>query len=324
MSVAGGRPPKGSSEAGSASSSRSIESTIKQSSNKSQKRNSTDSPCGSANNGHGLEMLYDNVRSVLSHPLGLALVCAFNADAISCASAVPKQITDFVQVCSRPNDGVQWDNVLENSVREWRADASKRDEKKLTGRISEIINNSSSTCIAAASEKEMRRIDENGQSKRFGALDIVVSPKLPGPVEQTPVAIMEFGLNMEEWWSKLDQLTIYLLRMCSNPEVGLHFRKPLLFAVATIDDNEEEFKLRLGVFLCTPKDPCHFRITLLWRSQTGTLKDSSNAFGKLLRVTSTFASFRATKTPFVYEYFSSNCCKIGSMVSFRGAIARER
>ena len=91
----------------------------------------------------------------------------------------------------------------------------------------------------------------------------------------------------------------------------------------TIDDELDtelgEFVIRLGVFLCSRKNELEemdkFRMSLLWHSQTTSLMDGSTMFGSLLRVTTDFSLWRNEVPKDSYEYFSSNCCKVGQHVS---------
>jgi hypothetical protein len=159
----------------------------------------------------------------------------------------------------------------------------------------------------------------------YGRIDnILLSSKSDNDSDRAPLAIIEFGLWCREWWAKLDQLSKYLQRMIDSPsdqtKYKIEFKRPLLFAVATFEDskahpNAPECKLRLGVFFCTPKEDDTFRMTLLWKSETDTLQTNTAAFGKFLQIAFAFGDVRKEQesTNF-YEYFSSNCCKIGDHI----------
>lgn len=78
------------------------------------------------------------------------------------------------------------------------------------------------------------------------------------------------------------------------------------------------FEARFGVFLCIPKGKNEFRIALLWRHDTKTLKDASTQFGKVLfavQLCSNFCSNSKVKeNSTLYKYLGPNCCKIGDCV----------
>jgi hypothetical protein len=144
----------------------------------------------------------------------------------------------------------------------------------------------------------------------------------------TPLMVIEFGRKGEEWWTKFDQLVRYI-DMISNPKSDqiFNFERPLLMSAITINGNhEDEINLvKIGVFLCRPNQTLEetmnnkLRITPLWHNVSNNLQDASNAFGKLLEATAHFQKWvnneRDLAKEFQYEYFSSNCCRMGDRVS---------
>ena len=78
------------------------------------------------------------------------------------------------------------------------------------------------------------------------------------------------------------------------------------------------FNVRFGVFLCIPKGENEFRIALLWRHDSSTLRDASTQFGKILYAIQlctkmSEASFQ-NEHMIPYQYLGPNCCKIGTSV----------
>lgn len=90
-----------------------------------------------------------------------------------------------------------------------------------------------------------------------------------------------------------------------------------------IEENETyiknyPFEARFGVFLCIRKSNDNFRIALLWRNDTKTLRDASTQFGKVLYAVELCSHLseptylkEMTKQ---YKYLGPNCCKIGDLV----------
>jgi len=203
------------------------------------------------------------------------------------------------------------------------------DEKKLTKLLSDKIENQNSkTGFYSAAEVAIRTAADTSRIEGF--TDILLTPKPNGKdstdkessSRSTPLAVIEVGRNDLDWWKKLDQNIKYVDRLGKQQQdKRLCFEKPLLSVVLTIEGEEEKLKVKLGAFLCCPKDNSgdhdNFRMTLLWQFSTSDLKEVSKAFGKLLRTTSDFSRWRDASVDAHqrFEYFSSNCSRVGDMVS---------
>jgi hypothetical protein len=172
-------------------------------------------------------------------------------------------------------------------------------------------------------EEVFVKTTDDANSKNQSRIDILLSPNKKGDAaESTPLAVIEVGRIDSEWWSKLDQNMKYIEKLgTSQKDPSLRFEKPLLCVVLTIDNNKAsgELLFKLGVFLCSPKESSgtrtDFRMTLLWHVETMDLGKASEAFGRLLRATSDFNRWRESDDKPDYEYFSSNCCRVGEYVS---------
>jgi hypothetical protein len=89
--------------------------------------------------------------------------------------------------------------------------------------------------------------------------------------------------------------------------------------------------VKMGLFFCLPpqkpktenenvnEKPKKSRIVLLWNAVSNDLPDASKKFGKILEVTAYFQKWVSDQpdyaAAFGYQYFSSNCCKMGNRVS---------
>ena len=87
----------------------------------------------------------------------------------------------------------------------------------------------------------------------------------------------------------------------------------------TSDTEKIPFEARFGVFLCIPMgEEGKFRLALLWRHETETLKDASTQFGKMLYAVQ-LCSFLSkncnlNENAIQYTYLGPHCCKIGDYV----------
>ena len=303
---------------------------------KSSKSSASDSPGNSADNVHGKSAVDKRLRSVLSHPLGLPLVYMLNGkDPGSLPFLARKSKFHNENKNTDTNPSTNFDDIFSIAVNKWIVDANnlgkKRLEPKLTKLLSAMIQ-----CVwnetGFYSDAEVDVDAAYGNDPIIGPkprIDILLTPRSDGKdgtEESTPLAVIEVGRKDSDWWMKLDQNIKYLVRMGDHQkDKRLRLGEPLLCVALTIEDEDETEELmafKLGVFLCSPKDAsgvrADFRLTLLWQFSTHDMEEASKAFGKLLRTTSDFNSWReasATDTPHSFEYFSSNCSRVGDMVS---------
>ena len=317
-------------------------------SNSNQKRTTNSStPSKSASIDGGRSKLQQRIRSVLYDPLAIPLVCAFNDTNLmidnmkgfkeNMKGLVGKDCFD--KLTTPRKEG--YEKILQAAVREWWDSSKKQNketktaERRLTAAITSNINgfrvdkSQEEKLLTATNEVKLL---EN-QARR-GVIDIIVTipatgtpatgtPPTGTPATGTPYLVVEVGLSGADWWRKLDQGVKYLDLMRQESIDGPKFTKKLLLAILTIDDDgtkdeqNGKFVMRLGVFLCVPRegDPS-CRMCLLWKSQTTTLEGGAKAFGKLLRITKQFQTYRDNTAGNIYKYYSSHCCKIGNYVSW--------
>lgn len=318
-STGNGKPPKvpkKSTSAGSASSKSQMGSS--NSSETSKRSINSNAPSASATNENGFKELNERLRSIFADWLGLPLLFAFHG-------------LDLPAICmelvgGRENDtgtrrDVNVNAIFKEAVTGWlisrQGQNPKQWERLLTTKLSDYIN-------ISAKGLGFYSYPETILTDGVGRVDIVLSTSEEDTGNNTtPLAVIEFGLHSKEWWKKLDQNVKYVKYMCaaSNKNNLLVFEKPLLFVVITFDDKLDS-EMKIGVFLCSPRERSgsakkDFRLSLLWRSKTKGLENASKNFGKLLRVTSDFKIWRERPRPALWEYFGSNCCRFGDMVSER-------
>ncbi|KAG7341086.1 RIO1 family protein [Nitzschia inconspicua] len=282
-------------------------------------KSSSDSPSQSWNNGLGLYVAHHKLRSVLTHPLGLPLLFAFHDKETENMKYLSQTRTQFTQEQIETLDGL-FQKAVEGT--EKKQDENEVKEKPITGLLTKLIEEQCQTLrYRALSEVSIK--DDNNQKK--GVMDIILTQdeNKNQAFETPPLAVLEFGLNAGDWWSKFHQGTLYIEMMINLALQNLTFDQPILLMIVTIDKTKNskivsESNFRMGVFLCVPKGGNsakgdRYRISLLWHSQTNSLSNASVLFGKFLRITADFASWRNEhQSPSGYEYFSSNCCKVAT------------
>lgn len=134
------------------------------------------------------------------------------------------------------------------------------------------------------------------------------------------LAFVEVGIGFQDdvWWKKLCQaLTYYELLVVADKQEST---PPMLLAVLAVDDAAKPEKYLMGIFLCIPKVE-DYRVCLLWHGSSDENKgyqklSVSQALGKFLRAVEDFGNWRDKESnDFKYEYFSSNCCRVGDKVN---------
>jgi hypothetical protein len=233
------------------------------------------------------------------------------------------------------------DFILHTAVEKWAAidnhpPPKKRAQPKLTTFLSSAIEEQGSSIgISSAAQ-----VAVNYRNRSNTRIDILLSPHPEHSIDEaasssvtsTPLALIEVGHHDVNWWKNLDQNFKYLVNMANRdqPDPRLRVEKPLFLVVLTIQGEASAVAaamsqriVKLGVFLCSPrKDPnvhhrTDFRMILLSHFRSENLLEASKAFGHLLRATSLLDHWRENKDETVdsYEYFSSNCCRVGQYVS---------
>ncbi|KAG7358092.1 RIO1 family protein [Nitzschia inconspicua] len=286
---------------------------------KSSWKSSSDSPIQAAYYDAGFDIARHKLRSVLTHPLGLPLLFAFHNKETENMKYLSQTRTQFNQEQIEALDGL-FQKAVEGT--ENKQDENEVKEKPITGLLTKLIEEQCQT-LSYRALSEVSITDDKNQ--KTGVMDIILThdENKDQAFETPPLAVLEFGLNAGDWWSKLHQGTLYLEMMRNLALQNLAFDQPILLMIVTIYNNRNtnivsESNFRMGVFMCVPNGANsskgdRYCISLLWHSQTNSLFNASIYFGKLLRVTADFASWRHDhRSPTGYEYFSSNCCKVAT------------
>ena len=193
-------------------------------------------------------------------------------------------------------------------------------ELDLTKAISEAIeSHSMATNFHSFSEVQVNcpLTDPANDQSRNGRIDILLSENQEKALT-APLAIIEVGLNGNEFWTKVDQIVQHCEGIYTN---GLmdhqwnNFNGPMLCLVLTIDGKQVgTLKTRVGVFMCWPKAGNMCRMMILFRCFTTDLKKASCVFGRFLWVAFLLAKYRSGGDGNLdYEYLSSNCCRFGDV-----------
>ena len=284
------------------------------------------------------------LRSVLSHPMCFPLLIYLNDIKVR-SEHLPEYIWTALDDYFRTTDentNFFRENLFAATAMDW-----DNGETDLLLFNINYYNAKASAGTTAVIEEQI--VGEHGKKGRF---DMIFKQNDTSSV----VALLEFGLDNGEWWSKQDQILQYAKMLRTKKNENYTIDQPILLSVITINPNDTigknkgyakkndeqknvDLKIILdaiyadrdedaigktpldamfGVFLCIPKGDNDFRITLLWRCATTNIRDASTQFGKILDAVQlcSYLSNRIDGAAIDYEYLGTNCCKIGESVRY--------
>jgi hypothetical protein len=274
----------------------------------------------------GRSTFHSSMRSVLSHPMCLPLMYFMYEEK---PHGLPLDIRinreELFDTFKQ-----KFDSVLEDEWNKARNRKDKVHEATLTTNITKRLNNMETTTGNLPFQAQSETVIDS--TTHSGKIDIILFDRtFDGDTDaKFPFMVFEFGMNHNDWWSKFEQCTQYTKMLYKQQEVKTD--QPILCVVITIDPNEstnngtKQVITKMGVFFCRPKwvknisgkDSLDLRVSLIWNSKSDDLKGGAKQFGKILEVGAIFQSLRRDEVNlsnvYEYEYFSSNCCKIGNMV----------
>ena len=286
--------------------------------NKSLRWTSDDTPSPSASNDNGYRVFDETVRSFLCHPLGLPLVAAFHRQVLLPVESLTYPVAAFPEAIGTTD--TTGDNVFSQSYNTKKGE----NETDLTTALKGNIQDSFRHKLVVTTENWIGKVGRtdlaffSNEEKDGNSVEKSDSNE---STPDTPLCVVELGMNSVDWWLNFDQGFQYIEKMREKSEGRMCFQKPLLLVIITLNDknkNKDVFDFRMGVFLCTPKNDNDFRMSLIWHKQDVVLDDASKSFGLLLRILPHFHTKRdrlqSNDNPIDFKYFSSNCCKVGDMV----------
>ena len=155
--------------------------------------------------------------------------------------------------------GTTGDTILYDSY------ANRMHEKKLTEALQGNIHANFEAKYLATNEEPINKVGRTDLA--FFSLTESDSDSNKS-VQNTPLCVVEVGMNSADWWMKFHQGFQYIEKMRRKTEGRMCFQKPLLLVIITLDDKGKDvFDYRMGVFLCSPKSDEDFRISLIWHKQ---------------------------------------------------------
>ena len=281
-------------------------------------RNS-DTPCATASNPNGNQRFDETVRSILCHPLGLPLVAAFHRQVLLPVESLTYPVDAFPEAIGTTD--TTGDNVFSQSYNTKKGENETDLTTALKGNIQDSFRHklvvTTENWIGKVGRTDLAFFSKNDKDGNSVEKTSGINKSTP----DTPLCVVELGMNSADWWLNFDQGFQYIEKMREKSEGRMCFQKPLLLVIITLNDKDEDedvFDFRMGVFLCTPKNDKDFRISLIWHKQDVVLDDASKSFGLLLRILPHFHTKRdrlqSNDNPIDFKYFSSNCCKVGDMV----------
>jgi hypothetical protein len=284
---------------------------------------------------HGMNTLDRTIRSVLSHPFCLSLVYFIHkAEEQNGINPLPFDLrrsrSDVINMFTH-----KYDSIIAIAWNESFQKMNKVLKSTLTSTITLLVNDMQeqkqiTLPFLATSQKEVQFDNVNEK------IDIVLE-STRNDSTKIPYMIFEFGMDHDQWWSKFNQGVKYVEMIYKQ---SLQNDTPLLMVIVTIDpksgtsnnnnstdntdNNDKTVETKMGLFFCRPRWTGEgfkgLRISLIWNSNSEKLLKGSQQLGKVFEVATLFKScledIDQKDLYRDYEYFSSNCCRIGDKVCF--------
>eukprot|EP00980_Cylindrotheca_fusiformis_P022812 scaffold9784_cov110-Cylindrotheca_fusiformis.AAC.1 len=294
-------------------------------------------------------VLDKRLLSVLSHRLGLPLLYALHGEDPATLKYLGRK-----RALLTPKNERRLNGVLAKAIVEWKTGRIQKEPhltRILAAKVIEQLN-----AFNALNELKVREVEKPDGNVRVIFREARSKRDVTEPTPLTVIEFGLNGYHWWKKLDQCVKYVERIRANSQQRLPYARFDKPLLLAVITYDAASNEGpnngKFRFGVFLCCPskaidnkidiedengiedendieddtviddetliydeKDD-RYQMSLLWHAESNTLEDASNLFGRLLRVTADFRSWRDNNSDEQskddgYEYFSSsNCCKI--------------
>ena len=279
-------------------------------SGKASKASTRSSPSGNAHTKHGYDTTNSKLRSVLAHPLGLPLTAILNKAALS-----PPTVSLGFDLPTLERT-TNYDSIFSNATSGCNGSNETALTKELVKCINDGMEKGKNSNILAENEVSVK----SNHGSPNGRVDILISNhRSDGAEPKSVLTLIEFSMDNQHWWKKLDQCITYADILCQGEDKKHIFDKPMLLAAITVEKlGSEDMKAKFGVFLCSKKKSgvgTDFRMSLLWRADTDGPEAASEAFGKLLHATFYCGELRdGINKACEYQYLGPNCCRYSDQV----------
>ncbi|KAG7357994.1 hypothetical protein IV203_014581 [Nitzschia inconspicua] len=181
--------------------------------NQSSLTNLWDYPGRSTSNRGGLVVAHRQLRSVLFHPLGLPLLFAFLEKETEDMKYLPQTRTRFKQDQIDILDGL-FQRAVEDAKDRMNNAGDNNDvkDKALAGCLTQLIEEQREILSYGALSEVSIKDQKNNTT---GFLDMILTPveKKVQASDTTPLAVLEFGWNADDWWKSFQRGTKYLEQM---------------------------------------------------------------------------------------------------------------
>ena len=204
------------------------------------------SPFLSATPYDGFAVANKNLRSFLTHPIGILLASLLN-DATSSLSKLGETWNDlninlhlgeWLTYQSPEATGVR-DRIFASAVSNWKTNKEKELTKNIKLEIQSSIENSTLNGCKEKDPNSLTVVSEKRLYKGKVIWDFVMAKKnadTDDSTKRSAVMIVEFGINHNIWWKKMHQILLNVKMLCKDHEKDpLIFDQPILLTIITVN-----------------------------------------------------------------------------------------
>ena len=180
----------------------------------------------------GFAVTNDLSRSVLMHPIALPLLCFLNNEnAANQVAYVKTAIDGFNSIDDKILRSLR-ENVFAATVLDWQDGVADLTEKLMFN-----IKHCNIGASLVTTDKEKQIVGNDGQK---GKVDYIFSEEQdPTNKKLSIVALFEFGLENNNWWTKQHQILKYIAIMRTKEDPNYKIDQPVLLSVITINSTSK-------------------------------------------------------------------------------------
>ena len=185
------------------------------------------SPSQSSNSPGGFDQTNKHWRSVLMHPLCFPLLIYLNDVDKTANSNFPKYVRAVLDGFKSEDDLSKLELVFAATAMDWVSG-----ETDFTQKLLYNMNYCKIGVPRITTTREKQIVGERGKT---GILGFVFLDKERSTGKSSVVALFEFGLSINMWWTKQDQILQYVKMLKAGTDPNYKFDQPMLLSVITIE-----------------------------------------------------------------------------------------
>ena len=220
---------------------------------KSSSNTTSSAPPCSGDTTNGFALTNGNLRSFLTHPIGILMTALLNDTALSLLdldeswndfiSNLNLQLEKLLTYRNREAPLEIRDNIFSTAVSNWNTNKEKELTAKIMEELKSSIENNTLNGYEDNDPNSLTIESEKRINDGKGIPDFLVAKKkaessTDDATKRSVVMIVEFGISHNIWWAKMNQMLLYVEMLCEDRDDDLIFDQPILITIITVNKRE--------------------------------------------------------------------------------------